>query len=113
MPMRLATCLIACSLLAGCATIPATPRADAAGEMRFSGVVESRRDDCHWDGFCSVHVAGVEIITMSGQRIPPPVWGQPNQQPEVGQHIEVYCRAVGEKKCTLEGRRDYFIRPTN
>lgn len=107
----LATALIIGHLLTGCATAPATPRADANGEMRFSGVVESRRNDCHFDGICSARVAGIDVVTMSGQRVPPPVWGQPNNQPEVGQRVEVYCRATANKSCTLEGRREYSIRP--
>ncbi|MDO5609672.1 MAG: hypothetical protein Q4G62_02635 [Pseudomonadota bacterium] len=105
--------LIASSLLAACASQPVTPRADAAGEMHFFGVVEARRDDCYTDGVCNARVAGIDVITMSGQRIPTPVWGHPNQQPEIGSRVEVYCLATGPRSCTLKGKTAYYLRPAH
>ncbi|MGY0505849.1 hypothetical protein [Luteimonas sp. e5] len=98
-------------LPAGCVTTPtAPPHADARGELRFSGIVEARRDDCFFDGICSVHVAGIEVITMSGQRMPIPVWGESRGQPELGSRVEVHCRQTAPGHCTLEGSRDFHLR---
>ncbi len=108
MPPAAVSLLAAAVFLGACAT--STPRPDADGVMRFSGRVQAIDTGCHVDGVCSATVDGVMVVTMTGERLGPPVWGSPNSLPPVGQRVAVRCRSTGPAACTLKGDRGYYLR---
>lgn len=102
------TPLFASLLLVACAS--STPKPDASGVMQFSGTVTAIDTGCYADGVCSATVAGVVVTTMTGERLGPPVWGEPNSLPAVGDRVDIRCLSTGANTCTLKGDRGYYLR---
>ncbi len=100
------------ALIAGLAACAASgPQADAKGVLTFSGTVGAIDNSCHFDAVCTATVDGTVVTTMSGARLNNPVWGRPNNQPAVGDRVEVRCLRTGASTCTLKGDTGYYIRP--
>lgn len=95
-------------LLAACAST--APKPDANGVLGFSGQVRATDTGCYVDGVCTATVDGVVVTTMTGERLNNPVWGEPNNLPEVGQRVAVRCLSTGPRTCTLKGDRGYYLR---
>ena len=110
MKPRHLTAILASMWLAACASTSHAPVPDANGVLVFSGTVTAIDTGCHVDGACSATVAGVEVTTMTGERLSNPVWGEPNSRPAVGQRVDIRCRSTGPAACTLKGDRGYYLR---
>ena len=106
-PFRLAPLLATLWLIACASTSPAP---DATGVLAFSGVVTAIDSGCHVDGVCTATVAGIDVTTMTGERLNNPIWGEPNSLPTVGQRVEIRCLSTGPASCTLKGDRGYYLR---
>lgn len=107
--MKLPTSLLALAvMLAACASTSPVP--DANGLLSFSGKASAIDTGCYVDGVCTATVNGVEITTMTGERLNNPVWGNPNSLPAVGDKVEVRCLSTGPNTCTLKGDRGYYLR---
>lgn len=102
------TLFLAPVLLAACASTSPSP--DANGVLTFSGQVKATDTGCYVDGVCTATVDGTVVTTMTGERMGPPIWGEPNSLPEVGQRVEVRCLSTGPGTCTLKGDRGYYLR---
>ncbi len=92
------------------ACVASTPKPDASGIMQFSGTVTAIDTGCHVDGVCTATVAGIVVTTMTGERLGPPIWGQPNSLPAVGERVAVRCLSTSANTCTLKGDHGYYLR---
>lgn len=99
----------AAAAIAACAATG--PQPDANGVLAFTGTVSASDNSCHFDAVCTATVGGTMVTTMSGERLNNPIWGQPNNQPAVGDRVEVRCLRTGANSCTLKGDTGYYIRP--
>jgi hypothetical protein len=77
--------------------------------ITFRGHIESRKNDCHFDGICSYNIGHYEIITNEGDRMSPPI-GTIGSDVEVGSSVEVYAKKRNEEKVTIIGSSDYYIK---
>lgn len=109
MKMRLILSLAAATAISACASTAPVPGADNV--MTFAGTVSATDKSCFFDATCTATVNGIVVTTMSGERLNTPVWGQPNNLPEVGQRVEVRCLSTGPRSCTLKGDTGYYLRP--
>lgn len=107
--MKFADAVVAALLLAlaGCAS-PGGPTAPAAaGDLRFSGVIEAVNDGCLADGVCSLTVDGVEVVTMVGWSRD--TWGRVEVEKNPGTPVQVWCRRTATG-CELRGNAGYHVR---
>ena len=81
--------------------------------IKFTGIVEAIRPNCHWDGLCVMIISGNSVVFGMGWNKSP--WGKvtgvdfQNTDASIGKKADVYCNKQG-KDCTLEGSTEYYIR---